>query len=439
MRIPILQIVIFQLLFLAIYDLFLHKETFFNWNRWYLLITPILSIAIPFIKIPLMSSIMPEYSVLHLPEILINTKQIETKSVSTSYSYVELFFMIGVIISTFIFIRKLLIIFNLIVNNKRIKKEGYNLVVLPYKRNAFSFFNYIFIGNTSTKKEYESIINHELVHCKSNHSIDLVVFEILKIIMWFNPLVYLFQKRIQLLHEYIADEKVLQTTKQKHYFNHLLSEVFEVTNISFINQFYKQSFLKKRIMMATKNKSKQVRKVKYLVVIPLVLSMLFYVSCNDVNQAKSSENDEIIEVIENNTKIQKRTAGDLEEVHEVEEIIEDMPFALIEKAPVFPGCEGSESGLKKCFEEKIKKHIAKEFNKNLAGNLGLSSGMKRISVLFKIDKTGNIVNVRSRAPHKALQDEAIRVIKTLPKMIPGKYEGKNIGVMYSVPIVFKVE
>jgi len=81
------------------------------------------------------------------------------------------------------------------------------------------------------------IINHELIHCKQKHSLDLLFFEILKIVLWFNPLVYVYQKRITLLHEYISDAEVVKETDKKVYFNRLLSETFSVENISFINQF----------------------------------------------------------------------------------------------------------------------------------------------------------------------------------------------------------
>ena len=79
-----------------------------------------------------------------------------------------------------------------------------------------------------------------------------------------------------------------------------------------------------------------------------------------------------------------------------------------------------------------------KFNTELANDLGLE-GRQRISVQFKIDKNGKVANVRARAPHPRLEQEAIRVIQSLPKMIPGKQRGKPVGVLYSLPILFKVE
>ena len=127
------------------------------------------------------------------------------------------------------------------------------------------------------------------------------------------------------------------------------------------------------------------------------------------------------------------------EVKEEEDIIEDVPFAIIEDVPIFPGCKGSKAELKECLQEKITAHVNKKFNSELASDLGLAPGIKRIFVMFKIDKTGEITDVQARAPHVRLQEEAVRVVNSLPKMIPGKQRGRAVGVKYSLPIAFKVE
>ncbi|MFK5958075.1 MAG: energy transducer TonB [Lutibacter sp.] len=124
---------------------------------------------------------------------------------------------------------------------------------------------------------------------------------------------------------------------------------------------------------------------------------------------------------------------------EVGNIIDDVPFAIIEDAPIFPGCKGNKEQLKTCLEEKIKKHVNRKFNSDLASELGLTPGVKRIFVIFKIDKNGEITDIRARAPHLRLQEEAIRVVKLLPKMKPGMQRKIPVGVKYSLPIAFKVE
>lgn len=88
--------------------------------------------------------------------------------------------------------------------------------------------------------------------------------------------------------------------------------------------------------------------------------------------------------------------------------------------------------------QKIQEFVNKRFNTDLASDLGLS-GRQRITVLFKIDKTGSITGVQARAPHPGLEKEAARVINSLPKMLPGKQRGKEVTVPYSLPIVFVVQ
>lgn len=122
----------------------------------------------------------------------------------------------------------------------------------------------------------------------------------------------------------------------------------------------------------------------------------------------------------------------------IEEDVE-VPFAVIENVPVFPGCEKGDNNAKRdCMAKKISDFVGKKFNTELASDLGLS-GRQRINVIFKIDKNGDVVGIRARAPHPGLEKEAARVIAMLPKMQPGKQRGKAVTVPYSLPIVFQVQ
>ena len=153
------------------------------------------------------------------------------------------------------------------------------------------------------------------------------------------------------------------------------------------------------------------------------------------------DEEEIEETVIESTETDETEAVEVEiiEVEEEEEVMEDVPFAMIEDVPVYPGCKGNKAKLRACLQEKIQKLVMKKFNSELASDLGLSPGVKRIFVMFKIDKNGNITDVQARAPHVKLQQEAIRVVKLIPKMIPGKQRGRPVGVKYSLPIAFRVE
>jgi protein TonB len=154
------------------------------------------------------------------------------------------------------------------------------------------------------------------------------------------------------------------------------------------------------------------------------------------------DESEIEETVLESTETDESEAVEVEEIVEIveeEEIVDDVPFAIIENVPVYPGCKGTNEQKKKCMVEKITKHVGRKYNTGLAGDLGLSPGKKRVYVQFKIDKTGNIVDVRARGPHKRLEKEAIRVVSLLPKMEPGKQRGRPVGVKYTLPITLVVE
>ncbi|WP_299321217.1 energy transducer TonB [uncultured Maribacter sp.] len=157
---------------------------------------------------------------------------------------------------------------------------------------------------------------------------------------------------------------------------------------------------------------------------------------------------EIIEVVEDEeeveeTVIESTETSQEEEIVEVEDIavdeIEedvDVPFAVIEDVPVFPGCE-NESDKRACFNKMIQKHIGKNFRyPEIAQEMGVQG---RVSVMFVIQKDGSIGNVRMRGPDKNLEKEAARIIGKLPKMTPGKQRGRAVRVPFSIPINFKLQ
>jgi beta-lactamase regulating signal transducer with metallopeptidase domain len=529
----IIQIVAFQLFFIIVFDVFLKKETFFNWNRAYLLVTAILSLILPFIKISSFKHIISKEYIINLPEIIIGnstpaelpiTELTQFTTQEKSFFTWEFIFYLGVIVALILFIVKLGRILFLLKNNPKHLESDFYLVSLLKSNIAFSFFNYIFLGELLKKEEREAVLKHELVHVKQKHTLDLLFFELLRILFWFNPLVYMYQNRIMSLHEYIADAQAVKSQSKNAYYQNLLSQVFETRNISFINPFFKKSLIKKRIIMLQKTKSKQVSLFKYVLVVPIVFGMLIYTSCLDatnnkedsvsVNQELNNETPLIKKIKAIKNQIQKQ--GNLNDQEEkglrlllntakgsefnqalldevtaytsqkteselVEKIVAvfeqiqiqghisededvalksllvltsddgfndpffadvikyvDIPFAIIDQPPVFPGCENlPANNQKKCMSKNISMHVNNNFNTKLADSLKLT-GRQRINVIFKISNTGDIVDVRSRAPHPGLEAEAIRVINTLPKFTPGEHQGKKVNVPYSLPIIFEI-
>jgi protein TonB len=155
------------------------------------------------------------------------------------------------------------------------------------------------------------------------------------------------------------------------------------------------------------------------------------------------DDEDIIETIVSTTEVDETTeiidVDTIREEDDPDPIVEDVDFMIIEDVPVFPGCEGNNDELKACFNKKMQKHFIKKFDADLPNELGLPSGKKRMIMLFKIDATGEIIDIRVKAPHPKLEKEAERIINLLPKMKPGKQRGRPVGVKYTLPVRIDVE
>ena len=157
---------------------------------------------------------------------------------------------------------------------------------------------------------------------------------------------------------------------------------------------------------------------------------------------------EIIEVVEDEEEVEETviesTETDQDEIIieeiEVEDEFEDIdvPFAVIEDVPIFPGCESvAKSQRRACFQEQMNKHIRKTFRyPDIAQEMGIQG---RVYVNFIIAKDGSITNIRMRGPDKNLENEAARIIGRLPKMTPGKQRGRAVRVPFSIPITFRLQ
>ncbi|PKA82593.1 beta-lactamase regulating signal transducer with metallopeptidase domain [Ulvibacter sp. MAR_2010_11] len=469
----ILQTIACQLLFLLVYDLFLKKETFFNWNRLYLIATPVLSFLLPLIKIDaIQQSIPPEYTI-QLPAVLIGNVASEELVATSNPSVLNLgwetFWILGVLISLTFFGYKLYKLFKLKRSGSTATFGKMHLVLLPKSDAAFSFFNTVFLGEKLSETQQKNILLHEKVHMEQRHSIDLLFFELLRVLCWFNPLIYVFQNRMELLQEFIADAGVASQKDKREYYQDLLSQVFHTEKISFINTFFNHSLIKKRIVMLQKSRSKKIFQLKYLLLVPVVCGMLIYTSCA---QETKSEDTAVVadfqkgdtsqsEIISNIEALKESIAakGNLTPEEEIAlktlvvltsdkgmgdirfDAVKDsieLPFGVIDKVPIYPGCEGlANEATKKCFIEKISAFVGDNFNVKKLDGSGLS-GRQKIVTTFIINNKGEVVVKEIKANHPALKAEALRTLQQLPNMLPGEHEGKKVAVQYNLPIIFEV-
>jgi hypothetical protein len=434
----ILQVMLFQAVFFAVYEMILKKETFFQWNRAYLILTAAAAYVIPLIDLQSMSNKLPAEYFFMMPEVILSPEEFIEKQftwsefLTTSLPWI---FLAGILLTGILFTIKIFNLHMLINRNIKEKNKDYNLVLLQVENTAFSFFKFIFIGKTLESRE--KIIRHEMIHVRQWHSLDLLFFEIQKIIFWFNPYSYLYQNRITEIHEFIADSGSVSKKEGSTFFNSLLAETFQVDKMAFVNSFNNHSLIKKRIIMFNREHSKDLFKIKYALLIPLFLGMLTYTSC----QKKSSKTGEVkgsLKIISEDSKIEHALGS--ENKNEV------VPFALIEKAPVYPGCEDAEDQ-KKCMIENIAAHVSKNFDASISDKLAKENAeetdpsedqlVDKVYVQFTIDKQGLVTDLKARAKHEAMEKEAIRVVSSLPQFIPGEENGKKVAVKFTLPISLK--
>ena len=156
---------------------------------------------------------------------------------------------------------------------------------------------------------------------------------------------------------------------------------------------------------------------------------------------------EVIEIVEDEEEVEETVIESTESDEEmiIEDIVVeddfediDVPFAVIEDVPIFPGCERvAKSERRTCFQDQMNKHIRKNFRyPDIAQEMGIQ---RRVYVNFIISKDGSITNIRMRGPDKNLENEAARIIGRLPTMTPGKQRGRAVRVPFSIPITFRLQ
>ncbi|TKC12260.1 hypothetical protein FA048_01165 [Pedobacter polaris] len=282
-------------LFFAFYLLVLRRLTFFKINRFYLLFTLLLSFAIPTLKFTIEREVAEIPTVYTPIEALSNEIEVAQQPLSKQLDFAPaveedfdwyspltyLYFgIVGCLLSIAIWR-----ILQLVKYTKNGAERINGLKIVP-KTAGFtncSFFNYVFIDNESlTSAELQVLLKHEQVHAKQLHSIDKVLLIIIKAFLWFNPVVYLYDKALEQAHEYEADEATSQSFGTEQYANLLLRLAIAKSEMPLVHNFVK-SPIKERIKMLFNSKSKNMKKMMYLLALPIGLGLLWGFTVKVVN------------------------------------------------------------------------------------------------------------------------------------------------------------
>ncbi|MBB2145350.1 hypothetical protein GM921_07640 [Pedobacter sp. LMG 31464] len=276
----LLEANLYLLIFYGFYRLFLQNETFYNSNRYFLLLSSVTAFTLPILQLgflkptPIINNILFPPPIPYGEEIVTaiptTTPAVETFNF-TDYLYpIYLFIVLCFALKLIFSLSKIISIW---LKAKKAKTGNVTLIELNEQTTAFSFFNLLFIHPHLAEKE--TVLNHEMVHIKQKHSLDILFFEVLQMICWFNPIIYFIKKDIKLLHEYIADELSTNSGLQKHeYAMFLIENSFGIVPTPLTNQIFNQSILKRRINMLNKKRTAGWARLRLLLALPLVGAML---------------------------------------------------------------------------------------------------------------------------------------------------------------------
>ncbi len=274
---------------LLVYFLLLEKEKMHQFNRFYLLFSLVFSFTIPFITIEVIEEITT-------PIIQNSTFQInQGRAVlveETNYFPILLWSIYGLI--TFLlsirFIKNILNITSRIKSNTRTDYKNAKLVLLKEEALPHTFLNYIFINEIdyNNQKIEAELFSHELTHVTQKHTFDVLFIEILKTIFWFNPIFIFYKKAIQLNHEFLADEKVVNSYNNIPFYQNLLLSKVNVNQPRYLASNLNYLLTKKRLIMMTKTPSLTKAILKQIVLIPYILGLVFFLCFKTVAQEKTT-------------------------------------------------------------------------------------------------------------------------------------------------------
>jgi len=295
--------------FYLAYMLFLRKETFFNSNRWFLLLGLITSVVMPFITYTKVIWVDPVPVVYHYNETSLPANY---TSIAADPGFEINWFLVLTVaygIGIALFFLKFLVdcfaVKQLLDKPKAIRRSNFYLIDTEKVQSPFSFFNYIVYNSSVLKEEeLENILQHELVHSAQKHSFDMMFAQLFCIIFWFNPIVWLYKKAIAQNLEFIADAEATKNIDDiKSYQKTLLKVTMQSQCIAITNPFY-QSLIKKRIVMLNTNQSNKRNVWKYFVVLPLLAFFMFQFQMKVLAQEKSApvienkrERKEVVSVV----------------------------------------------------------------------------------------------------------------------------------------------
>ena len=286
----------------SFYRLFLESEKNHMFKRFYLLFALLASIIIPLITITYQveAEAMQQTGIL-MPETITNAKEVKTTSWKDQLpAILWTIYSIGFAVFAMRFLKNLQHLKKLIEQYEKVKEHRNTKVLLPFKQVPYSYLRYIFVDKEAFRNNQipKEILKHEEAHVNQKHTLDLLILEVLQIIFWFNPLFIFIKKSIRLNHEFLADEAVLnQNISALSYSNLLLNSSFGAHQAAMTSSF-KNSLIKKRIVMISNSFSKKRVGLKLGILLPVLCCCIYFFNNAIVAENMQQEPPIVTEVLE---------------------------------------------------------------------------------------------------------------------------------------------
>ena len=391
----------------------LEKETFHRLNRLLILGCLVLSFAIPLVHFtggtnPTVDMVR---QAVQLPEVLINGNAKE-QSVWSWADIMTCIYIIGVVaIFTMTVVQTVRLTRQLRQCEHITDNRGNTVVLTDCATSPFCLFHYIVMSRDDYANNRSYILTHEQEHIRLGHSIDLVVLQVATIIQWFNPFVWLIGKNLKAIHEFEVDEAVLNKgIDATQYQKFLVIKAVGNRLQPFANNLNKES-LKRRIIMMNQKKSNRWMMLKALFIIPVAtLAVSVFANTSDMSNMANAVST---------------TANTLSTTNMQTKQSDKKIFRVVEEMPKFKGGDA-----------KLMEFLM--MNMKYPESAIKAKQQGRAIVGFVVGKDGTVsdVYIEKSTGYDVLDNEAMRVVKSMPAWEPGKQKGKPVNVKYFVPITF---
>lgn len=290
--------------FALVYLLFLRNERFFLLNRLYLLAGIIASLFFPFISIHYTVILPVTESFVTGNTAIAPIENTETSSIISFSLLIIIFYFSGALFEAYKIFKQSRTVIKVIKKNESTAFQSVRLIRTPEYTNSFSFFSYVFVNPSVTDIETKEIVNHEMAHVRQRHWFDLMLVELLCLLQWFNPVVWIYIRFIRQNHEYLADEVALQRSSDPAIYRAALLNQIVGSPVIILANSFNYSINKKRFIMMKNKISSPYRKLKLLLILPVIAIVLYsfakpeykYISVDERSSTSSLSSQEKKEV-----------------------------------------------------------------------------------------------------------------------------------------------